>query len=175
MAKSTHHTTADMVKAESSAREYTKFALVVWFILLASLWPTYADGLASADEWMRWFMGFFLVTFAGFKFIGFEMFALMFAEYDIVAKRSRLYALAYPFIEFGLGVLYLADLGAPARDAVTLAVMAVGAVGVWRAIAARRGVHCACLGNVIKLPLSSVSLVEDLAMGAMAAFMLLGA
>lgn len=173
--KSTHHATPDMVAAESSAREYVKFGLVVWFIFLASLWPTYADGVANAQEWMRWFMGFFLATFAAFKFIGYDMFPVMFAEYDPIAKRSRLYARTYPFIEFGLGVLYLGNLGGRTRDALTLAVTAIGAVGVWGAISARRSaVHCACLGNVIKLPLSSVSLVEDLAMGAMAAMLLIG-
>jgi hypothetical protein len=36
----------------------------------------------------------------------------------------------------------------------------------------RAGIHCACLGNVIKLPLSTVSLVEDIGMGLMAAAML---
>lgn len=161
-----------MVSSESSRREYAKLGLVVWFIFLASLWPTYADGLASLDEWMRWFMGFFLVTFATFKFIGYDMFPAMFAQYDVIARRSKLYAQAYPFIEFSLGVLYLANLGGRTRDVVTLVIMSVGAIGVWRAIAARKGVHCACLGNVIKLPLSSVALVEDLTMAAMAAFML---
>jgi len=173
--KFAHSATSDMVAAESSAREYVKFGLVIWFIFLASLWPTYADGLVSAAEWMRWFMGFFLATFATFKFIGYDMFPVMFVEYDVIAKRSQLYARAYPFIEFGLGVLYLTNLGGRTRDALTLVIMTIGTIGVWGAISARRGaVHCACLGNVIKLPLSSVSLVEDLSMGAMAAFMLLG-
>lgn len=163
-----------MIASESSAREYVKLALVVWFIFLASLWPTYADGLATIDEWMRWFMGFFLATFAAFKLIGYDMFPAMFAQYDIIAKRSNFYARIYPFIELSLGVMYLTDLGGRTRDVVTLAVMTVGAIGVWGSIRARKGVHCACLGNVIKLPLSSVALIEDLAMAAMAVFMLMG-
>lgn len=121
---------------------------------------------------MRYFMGFFLGTFAVFKLIGYDMFPAMFAEYDIVAKRSRFYARSYPFIELGLGLLYLSDLGGRTRDILTLLIAGVGSVGVWRAIAARKGVHCACLGNVIKLPLSTVALVEDLSMGVMALLML---
>lgn len=166
------HSHNKMIKSESSLREYAKFGLIIWFIFLASLWPTYADGLASPDEWMRWFMGIFLTTFASFKLVGYDMFVTMFAEYDIVAKRSRLYAKAYPFIELTLGLLYVGDSGGHLRDVLTLVITFVGAIGVWQAIAARRGVHCACLGNVIRLPLSTVSLVEDLGMGLMALVML---
>jgi len=161
-----------MIKSESSLREYAKFGLVIWFIFLLSLWPTYADGLAVPEEWMRWFMGIFLTTFASFKLVGYGMFVTMFAEYDIVAKRSRLYAQAYPFIELILGLLYVGDGGGRFRDALTVAITSIGAIGVWQAIAARKGVHCACLGNIIKLPLSTVSLVEDLGMGLMALLML---
>ena len=166
------HSHIDMVKSESSLKEYAKFGLVIWFIFLASLWPTYVDGLASPEEWMRYFMGFFLSTFAVFKLIGYDMFPVMFAQYDIVAKRSRFYAQTYPFIELGLGMLYLLGQGGRTRDTLMLIIAAIGSVGVWRAIAARKGVHCACLGNVIKLPLSTVALVEDLSMGVMALLML---
>jgi hypothetical protein len=168
MAKTHEH----KIASESSTREYAKLGLVVWFIFLASLWPTYADGVANFTEWMHWFMGIFLVTFASFKFIGYDMFPAMFAQYDLIAKRSQFYAKAYPFIEFGLGLLYLTHLGGQARDVATLLIMGIGAAGVWRAIATKKSVHCACLGNVIKLPLSSVALVEDLTMAGMAALML---
>lgn len=166
------HSHKDMVKSESSYKEYIKFGLVIWFIFLASLWPTYVDGLASVEEWMRYFMGFFLSTFGVFKLIGYDMFPAMFAQYDIVAKRSHFYAQTYPFIELALGLLYLFGLGGRTRDGFTLLIAGIGSVGVWRAIAARKGVHCACLGNVIKLPLSTVALVEDLSMGIMALLML---
>lgn len=168
------HTHNDMVKSESSLREYFKFGLVIWLIFLSSIWLTFADGLAQNGEWMRFFMGAFLGTFGVFKLIGYDMFPDMFAEYDIIARRQRFYAQTYPFIELGLGLLYLFDLGGMTRDIITLLVGSIGSVGVWRAIAARRGVHCACLGNVIKLPLSTVSLVEDLGMSAMALVMLFG-
>lgn len=164
----------NMVKSESSLREYFKFGLVVWLIFLASIWLTFADGLAQSGEWMRFFMGAFLGTFGVFKLIGYDMFPAMFAEYDIIARRWRYYAQTYPFIELGLGLLYLFNLGGTTRDVVTLFIGSIGTIGVWRAIGAPRGVHCACLGNVIKLPLSTVSLVEDLGMSVMALFMLFG-
>jgi len=46
-------------------------------------------------------MGVFLTVFAGLKLIGYKMFTMMFAGYDLIAKKSRLYASAYPVIELG--------------------------------------------------------------------------
>lgn len=161
-----------MINSETSPREYLKFGLVIWFIFLASLWPTYADGVASPEEWARYFMAFFLATFATFKFIGYQMFPAMFAQYDIIASRSQLYAKTYPFLQLAFSLAYIADTGGKVRDTLMLIIAAISGVGVARAIAARKGVHCACLGNVIKLPLSTTSLVEDLGMGLMALIML---
>ena len=50
--------------------------------------------------------------------------------------------------------------------------MGVGTVGVVRTLLARRKIRCACLGTVFNLPMSSVTLVEDVLMAGMAAVML---
>jgi hypothetical protein len=158
-----------MVHGESSPKEYLKFSFVIIGITLTS-WLLSDGGFL---EWARWFMGVFFIVFASFKFVGYRMFAEMFAGYDVVAKQFKAYAYAYPFIELALGLLYIANLYPIARDWVTLVVMAIGSIGVIQEIQKRSGVHCACLGNVIKLPLSTVSLVEDIGMGLMAAVMLI--
>lgn len=164
-----HH----VIAGESSPKEYAKFVLVIAGITGTSTALHYLIGTPGADDWMRWFMGVFFVVFASFKLVGYRMFAMMFAGYDIVAKRFRTYAYAYPFIELGLGLLYLTNAVPMARDVLTLLVMSIGSIGVYQEIRRRSGIHCACLGNVIKLPLSTVSLVEDVGMGLMAAIMLL--
>ncbi len=46
-------------------------------------------------------------------------------------------------------------------------------LGVIRALSKRLDIECACLGTVLKVPLSTVALVEDLGMAAMAAGMLI--
>jgi hypothetical protein len=48
-----------------------------------------------------------------------------------------------------------------------------GALGVIRALTKGMNVSCACLGTVLKVPLSTVALVEDLGMAGMAGAMLL--
>lgn len=46
-----------------------------------------------------------------------------------------------------------------------------GALGVIRALARGLDVNCACMGNILRVPLSIVALTEDLGMAAMAALM----
>lgn len=165
-----HHS---MPPSENSPVEYAKFAVVIVAITGVSVYLNYLFGSSGWQELMHWFMGVFFVVFAGFKLVGYNMFATMFAGYDVVAKRFKPYAYAYPFIELALGILYLANVVPMARDLVTVLVMGVGAIGVVQELKKRSGIHCACLGNVIKLPLSTVSLVEDVGMGLMALIMLL--
>ncbi len=165
-----HHT---MVASEYSVKELFKFGLVLSGITIASLLLQKAFSPSGWVGWMRWFMGAFFLVFASFKFIGYQMFAEMFSGYDVIAKRFKPYAFAYPFIELTLSLAYLSGQFAPARDWTTLAIMAVSSIGVAGEIRKRSGIHCACLGNVIKLPLSTVSLVEDVGMGLMAILMVI--
>jgi len=162
-----------MVHGESSPREYVKLGLVIAGITAISWLLSSKAGSAGVLDYLRWFMGVFFVVFASFKLAGYRLFSMMFAGYDVVAKRFKPYSYAYPFIELALGVLYLADAVPIARDAATIAIMIIGSVGVVQEIKKRSGIHCACLGNVIKLPLSTVSLIEDAGMGLMALVMLL--
>jgi len=121
--------------------------------------------------WMHHFMGFFLVMFAALKFFDLPKFADGFQMYDLLGHAFRPYALSYPFIELGLGLGYLAHWRPAVLYPTTLLVMAVSATGVIRALTRGLDVRCACMGNILKVPLSTVTLTEDLAMAAMAGVM----
>jgi hypothetical protein len=160
-------------QTESSKKEYFKLALVfVLIAVAATVMSTTVEFHWTA--WMRWFMGGFFLIFGSFKLIGYEHFVQMFPRYDIIARRYKLYAYFYPFIELALAFAYILDLAPLLRDSFTLAFVLVGAYGVAQGLAkAGTTIHCACLGGIIKLPLSTVTLLEDLLMAVMAAFMLL--
>ena len=115
--------------------------------------------------------GFFLV-FSFFKLLDLTAFADSYQMYDVIAARSRGYALAYPFIELVLGVAYVVRFEPVLTNAVTLVVMLVGAYGVLKSLLAGRKIRCACLGAVLNLPMTYVTLVEDALMAVMAAAML---
>jgi hypothetical protein len=59
-----------------------------------------------------------------------------------------------------------------ATNLATLILMLVGAVGVLKALLNKRAIRCACLGTALNLPMTTITLVEDLGMAAMAAIML---
>ena len=118
-------------------------------------------------------MGLFFVNFAMFKLINLQGFADGFAMYDLIAKRSRAYALAFPFIELGLGLMYLAAFLPIMTNILTLIVMLVSGAGVIKAIiTGDKHLQCACLGTSLNVPLSTVSVIENFGMASMAIFML---
>jgi hypothetical protein len=159
--------------SESSTIEYLKFSGVIAFIIVITLVSYWSGDTDGWKDFARLFMGFFMVVFASFKLVGYSMFASMFKGYDPIAKVIPGYALAYPFIELFLGLLALFGELDTLRHLLVVVLMGIGSVGVIREIYFKRsGVHCACLGNIIKLPLSTVSLVEDLAMVLLAVLLL---
>ena len=114
------------------------------------------------------FMGAAFIILAGLKLLDLKGFASAFAMYDVVAKRSHVYGLAYPFIELGLGLAYSFKFRVDIAAWVTLVIMSVGIVGVTRNLMSKNPIRCACLGTLIKVPLTKFTFFEDLFMIAMA-------
>lgn len=150
-------------------KEYLKFAGIMLSILVISIIITNATDLPFLDS----FMGVFFVQFASFKLAQLKEFAYGFQSYDLLAKRSLKYSYFYPFLQFAFGVLYLTGAGSLYLDAVVLIVSLVSGAGVLNSLIKKQKVHCVCLGNVIKLPLSTISFVEDFGMAAMAVLMII--
>lgn len=160
------------VEVETSRKEYMKLFGILLFLALAGVAMSTLSGF-NWEEWMRWFMGGFFIVFGSFKLIGMEMFVIAFRGYDPIAKRLRPYAYIYPFIEIFLGIFYILNMATIFRDVSTIIVMSISGYGVFKAISHHEQIKCACLGNIIKLPLTTVSLIENLTMAVMALIMLL--
>ncbi len=123
--------------------------------------------------WMRYFMAGFFLVFSFFKFLDLKGFARSFAMYDILAAKWKPYGYIYPFLELGLGILYLTALHLPITLMLTVIIMGFSSMGVIRNMLSAGQVQCACLGTVFKLPLGKVTLIEDVLMLVMAGMMLL--
>ncbi len=149
--------------------EYLKLAGVLVFVLLDSLIVMRVGNLNFLDA----FMGVFFVIFAGFKLFSLKEFAYGFQTYDLIAKRSIIYAYMYPFIQLTIGIIFLLGYGKFATIVFVLVISMISGAGVLNALIKKQKVHCVCLGNFIKLPLSTVSFVEDFGMAAMALAMIL--
>ncbi len=164
---------ADNQKTDRGMMAYIPLIVIVTLTLLAALGRQHAaPGGWSTMSWMHDWMGFFLVVFSMFKFFDLPGFANGFEMYDLLARRVRAYAYVYPFIELGLGLGYLSRWNPLVVYALTVAVMLFGTLGVMSALKKRLDINCPCMGTVLKVPLSTVTLVENVGMALMAGTML---
>lgn len=147
-------------------------------LLLAYLLGVIGVVMASSGQFeammaMRLFMGGFFVAFSFFKMLDLRGFSDAYRSYDLVARAVPAYGFAYPFIELALGLAYLANWQPQVVNGVTAVVMAVSLTGVLKAVLSKQSIRCACLGTVFNLPMSTVTIVEDGLMLAMAVAALL--
>lgn len=149
-------------------KTYRPLLLLLAYLLLVIAAVSISHGTLDLPLAMRLFMGGFFVTFSFFKLLDLPGFADAYRSYDLVAKALPGYGFVYPFIELGLGLAYLMDLSPLWVNAITALVMAVSLAGVLRAVMSRRAIRCACLGTVFQLPMSTVTIIEDGLMLAMA-------
>ena len=131
-----------------------------------------AFGTVFTVRALEWFIAISMVLLGVQKLQDVESFSTMFLNYDLLAQRWVRYGYVYPFVETGAGVLMIAGalvwLAAPAA----LAIGAIGAVSVFKAVYVdRRELKCACVGGGSNVPLGFISLTENLMMVAMAVWM----
>jgi hypothetical protein len=147
---------------------YKPLLILMGLILLASVLVQVPHGHIHGAETMRYFMAGFFLSFAFFKLLDIPAFADAYAGYDLLAARWRGWGYVYPFVELGLGAAYLANWQPVLTNGVTLVVMGFSAIGVIQAVMNKRKIRCACLGAVFQLPMSTVTIVEDVGMVLMA-------
>lgn len=119
------------------------------------------------------FMGAFFLVFGFFKLINLREFAQAYRLYDLPSQHIPGYAVAYPFIEIALGLCFLMRYQLMGANIITVVLMLVGSWGVLRALQKKETLVCACLGALFKVPMTYVTLGEDIIMGVMALIMLL--
>src|SRR5687767_14992555 len=99
-------------------------------------------------------------------------FAEGYGSYDVVAKKIPAWGFIYPFIELGLGFAFLISFQPLGTNIVTFLVMCISSIGVIQSLIRKTTFQCACLGTIIKLLLSKITLFEDLLMVVMSAVMI---
>lgn len=167
-----HHNHASHIEPLESPREYLKFAGVIAGIVLGSVLLTNARSW-GLENWMASFMAVFFVVFGAFKLVNLEMFVLTYRSYDILAKRFKFWGWIFPFIELGLGAGYLILGNNLWLNIATIIITGTASIGVIKELRRKSRFKCACLGTVIRLPLSKISFVEDFLMLVMAGAMIL--
>jgi hypothetical protein len=140
---------------------YKPLILIGLYILLATALVEISAASFNFMRAMNIFMGTFFIFFSFFKFLDIKSFADAYTSYDIIAKRIIIYAYFYPLIELSLGVLYILHIWPIMTNIVTIFLMIIGNVGVYKILKSKQVIQCACLGTVFKLPMTKITLFEN--------------
>lgn len=164
-----HHT----IKPTYTIKNFIPLISILAVILLFTfyMWSTATN--PNLMFVMEMFMAGFFIVFGSFKLIKWKGFVSAYKEYDVLAKKSTLYAYAYPLIEIGLGLAYFFSWQPLTTNFITLVIMLIGSYGIWQKLKLKEEIPCACLGVVFKLPMTKVTLFEDLLMAFMALYMII--
>ena len=160
-------------QAKGWLETYKPLLLIFAFITGIALIGSWTGSNVHLVSFMDYFMAGFFIIFSFFKLLDLKGFAESYAMYDILAKRIKSYGLIYPFIELALGVAYLTRYNMNVTNAATIIVMGFSSIGVIQSVLNKQKIRCACLGAVFNLPMSTITIIEDLLMVVMAAFMLI--
>lgn len=158
---------------EKSINTYKPLILIVVFIAGVSLVSQYPFDTFSGMLLMRHFMAGFFIVFAFFKLLNIKGFAESYSMYDVIAMKWKSWGFIYPFVELVLGVLYLINIYSFETNLATAMILGVSSIGVIQSNLNKKKIKCACLGDIFNLPMSTVTIIEDLTMVAMAIIMLL--
>lgn len=166
-------TTANTHDKKNWLSTYHPLFLIIGYILITTLAINLIQDTFNAERWMMHFMAGFFLVFSFFKMLNIKAFASSYAMYDLLAMRSKSYGYIYPFIELALGLSYLLGSAPLITNIATLVIMGFSSLGVIRAVMNKQKIRCACLGTVFELPMSTTTIIEDLLMVCMAAWMLI--
>jgi copper chaperone CopZ len=171
------------VSPDSWFKTYQPLLIIAFFITIGSAITAWRDVVvvtqsqpllpAFAGLWMSDFMAGFFLVFGFFKVLDVPAFARAYAGYDLIARQIPAWGYVYPFVEIALGVAYLSRWNPTLTNWITVVVMGTAMIGVASSLLKKRKIQCACLGTVFKLPMSTVTLIEDGLMIGMAAVMLI--
>lgn len=143
-------------------------SLVIGFTLLHLFWLGF--------EWhtaMQYFMAGYFLIFGGLKVSGWINFVASYRAYDHLAKRSRVYAYTYPALEVGLGIIYYLGLATTPINLLVSILMLQKAYSTHQTVRTGAVMQCACLGGYFSIPVTRVTVFEDLLMALMAVLMII--
>ncbi|MEO6695890.1 MAG: MauE/DoxX family redox-associated membrane protein [Ignavibacteria bacterium] len=165
----------EMMHEETKTWLETYKPLIVIFIYITgiSILTLYSENNFSLHNFMNKFMAGFFLVFSFFKFLDLKGFAESYSTYDLLAKNVNTYGYVYPFIELALGVAYLTSFNPLVTNIATIIVMGFSSIGVIQTVLDKKVIRCACLGSVFNLPMTTVTIVEDLLMVLMAVMALI--
>lgn len=162
-------------KTDDENKLYKFYPLILTFIFIiggAGI-SQYNFDTWKWNEFMKNLMGIMLITFSYLKLLNPSGFKKSFSNYDYLAKYVPIYGYIYPLIELTLGLLYIIEVFPIIINSLVIVIFTFNLVQIGIVIYQGKKLECACMGSLgLKLPLSWVTILEDLFMIIMAIIML---
>lgn len=165
-----HNETAE--QAKSWLAIYKPILIIFAYITTIAIISAAHQNTFHWMQAMNVFMAGFFLTFSFFKMLDLKGFAESYSMYDIVARKVKAWGYVYAFIELALGIAYATNFQPVVTNIIAVVVMTISIIGVLQSVLNKRKIQCACLGEVFKLPMSTVTIIEDALMIAMGGIML---
>ncbi len=155
---------------ESKLKTYKPLILIFTYILLVSASYQVYQGSFHFHLFMNHIMAGFFIGLSFFKFLDLKSFAESFSSYDPIAQRFLSYGFVYPFIEIVLGLMFISGISLSTANLITIIVLTATTFGVIKRLQSKSKIQCACAGAGFNLPLSYVTVFENIAMILMAIY-----
>jgi copper chaperone CopZ len=159
-----------VIDEKSQLQQLFPLFLIFGYIGVAAILLNYKS--QGVSGFMLDFMGLFYVVFSFFKLLDLKGFPDSFRMYDPIAKKIPLYGWIYPFIEVGLGLLFLMRIQLIPALIITIIILGITTIGVTKVLLDKKSIQCACLGTALKLPMTKATFIENTVMLVMAVVML---
>jgi cation transport ATPase len=159
-------------EGKSKIQQLKPLLLIIFYMTSASLFLNFKNW--NWNEFMLDFMGLFFIVFSFFKMLDLNGFLQSFKMYDPLAKRVSFYGRIYPFIETLLGLMFLMRHEINIALITTLVLLVTTTIGVSKVLLQKQSIQCACLGTVLKLPMTEATFIENSIMIIMSILMLSG-
>ena len=169
--KGNHHVEMSSPKEASKWVQLRPLFLIFLYLFAAAFLLNYKEW--SLGEAMLDFMGLFYIVFSFFKLLDLKGFPESFRMYDPLARLIPAYGWTYPFIELGLGLLFLMRIQTQFALIATIAILGITTVGVTKTLLDKKSIRCACLGTALNLPMTEATFIENAIMLVMAVWMLI--
>lgn len=126
-------------------------------------------------------MGYFLACLGVLKVLDLGAFVQSFRTYDYFSRKLRWYGPAFPFLELLVALCVISGTWSGWLGLVAIAMGLSGSLSIYTRLKGDAGADrsaakltCGCAGGHVKLPLGSMSIVENVMMIVMGCMLLLG-
>ncbi len=151
----------------------TPLYMLLGGIVGVSLILTY---LSPNNTFMMYLMGVWFLAFGLLKFYDLHGFVTSFSQYDLIAKRWKSWGYVFPCIEIVLGLIYIFNTSMvfmTETNLVALVISLLGMISAYSVVKSGENIACACMGTKWKLPMTKVTITENLVMVIMVGYMLI--